>query len=156
MAEDFLTLRLRWFDRWLRGMENGVEQEPAVRVFVMGGGSGKRNADGRLDHGGHWRQAATWPLPETAFTPYYCHANGGLSPKKPATEAAPLTYRYDPQHPVPTIGGPISSGQPMMVGGPLTSVKRWSFLAPERPINPLPSGRMSSFFKPSRSNGRSR
>lgn len=137
LAEDFLTLRLRWFDRWLRGMENGVEQEPAVRVFVMGGGSGKRNADGRLDHGGHWRQAATWPLPETAFTPYYCHANGGLSPKKLATEAAPLTYRYDPQHPVPTIGGPISSGQPMMVGGAFDRREALEFFGSRVPYKPL-------------------
>jgi hypothetical protein len=37
----------------------------------MGGGSGRRNAAGRLEHGGHWRQAATWPLPDTQFTLYY-------------------------------------------------------------------------------------
>ena len=42
------TLRLRWFDRWLRGVDKGVETEPAVWGFVMGGGSGRRNAAGRL------------------------------------------------------------------------------------------------------------
>jgi putative CocE/NonD family hydrolase len=52
LAEDFFALRLRWFDRWVRGIDNGVEHEPAVRVFVMGGGSGRRTAEGRLDHGG--------------------------------------------------------------------------------------------------------
>ena len=52
LAEDFFALRRSWFDRWLKGVENGVENDPPVRIFVMGGGSGRRNADGRLDHGG--------------------------------------------------------------------------------------------------------
>ena len=137
LAPDFLTFRLRWFDRWLRGVENGVEDEPSVRVFVMGGGSGKRNAEGRLEHGGHWRQASAWPLPETAFTPYYCHADGLLSPVKPAAEAEPLTYRYDPKDPVPTIGGPISSGQPMMVGGAFDQREAPAFFGSKPPYRPL-------------------
>src|SRR5207302_2368876 len=52
LAGDFFELRRRWFDRWVKGAANGVEAEPTVRVFVMGGGSGQRNAAGRLDHGG--------------------------------------------------------------------------------------------------------
>ena len=118
LAADFFTLRLRWFDRWLRQVENGVESEPTVRVFVMGGGSGQRNAAGRLEHGGHWRHATTWPLPETQFTPYYCHADGVLAPELPALEAAPLTYHYDPTHPVPTIGGRLCCGNAVIAPGP--------------------------------------
>src|SRR5262249_60519528 len=83
LAADFCTLRLRWFDRWLRSVDNGVETEPAVRGFVMGGGSGRRNAAGRLEHGGHWRQAATWPLPPTQFTPYYFPTNALPPPTPP-------------------------------------------------------------------------
>ena len=52
LAEDFFVLRRNWFDRWLKGVENGVDKEPAVRIVVMGGGSGRRNTAGRLDHGG--------------------------------------------------------------------------------------------------------
>jgi len=137
LAPDFLTMRLRWFDRWLRGVENGVESEPGVRVFVMGGGSGQRNAAGRLDHGGHWRQAATWPLPETRFTRYYCHSDGSLSTELPAPESEPLTYRYDPKHPVPTIGGPISSGEPMMVGGAFDQRESPDFFGSRAPYRPL-------------------
>src|SRR6266481_9456525 len=55
LAEDFFELRRRWFDRWLKGLANGIDEEPPVRVFAMGGGSGRRNRDGRLDHGGRWR-----------------------------------------------------------------------------------------------------
>jgi uncharacterized protein len=137
LAADFLTLRRRWFDCWLRGIDNGIAAEPAVRVFVMGGGSGRRNAAGRLDHGGHWRQAATWPLPETQFTPYYLHTHGLLSPDKPDAVAAPLTYRYDPQRPVPTIGGPISSGEPMMVGGAFDQREAPAFFGSRPPYRPL-------------------
>jgi uncharacterized protein len=53
LAEDFFELRRRWFDHWIKGLANGIDEEPPVRVFVMGGGSGRRNRDGRLEHGGH-------------------------------------------------------------------------------------------------------
>ena len=52
LAEDFFELRRRWFDRWIKGLANGIDEEPLVRVFVMGGGSGRRNRVGRLEHGG--------------------------------------------------------------------------------------------------------
>ena len=56
LAPDFLTLRLRWFDAWLKGERNGV----ATRAGRCGSSSwaaasGGRNAEGRLDHGGRWR-----------------------------------------------------------------------------------------------------
>lgn len=137
LADDFLTMRLRWFDRWLRGIDNGVDIEPAVRVFVMGGGSGRRNAAGRLEHGGQWRSATRWPLPETQFTKYYLHCQGGLSPQPPPDNALPLTYRADPTHPVPTIGGPISSGEPLMVGGAFDQREAPAFFGCQPPYRPL-------------------
>jgi putative CocE/NonD family hydrolase len=117
LAEDFFTLRRRWFDRWVKGVGNGVEAEPAVRVFVMGGGSGRRNAAGRLDHGGRWRDVEAWPLPRTEWTRFYLGADRGLSQAKPGSSAAPLAFRFDPLDPVPTIGGALSSGEPVMRGG---------------------------------------
>ncbi|MFN8557221.1 MAG: CocE/NonD family hydrolase [Dehalococcoidia bacterium] len=99
LAEDFHVLRLRWFDRWLRGIENSVDSEPTVRYFVMGGGSGRRNADGRMDHGGRWREAADWPLPNAVSTPFYCHADGALSASAPAAEQASLFLQLRPAQP---------------------------------------------------------
>jgi len=78
LAEDFFALRRRWFDRWLKGLANDAEAEPPVRVFVMGGGSGRRTGAGRLDHGGRWRTAAAWPLPETQWTKFYLHPDRTL------------------------------------------------------------------------------
>ena len=122
LAEDFFAARLRWFDHWVKGVDNGVAAEPAVRVFVMGGGQsgdgfGRRNAAGRLEHGGFWREAAAWPLPQTEFTRFHLHPGRSLLIAKPSAGAAPLGYAADPRNPVPTIGGALSSGAPVMYGG---------------------------------------
>src|SRR5712671_5855550 len=116
IAEDFFELRRRWFDRWIKGLANGVDEEPAVRVFVMGGGSGRRNRDGRLDHGGRWRSAAEWPLPQTRWTRLYLHADRSLA-SVPAAGSGAIGYAFDPRDPVPTLGGAISSGEPVMHAG---------------------------------------
>jgi putative CocE/NonD family hydrolase len=117
IAQDFLTLRLRWFDRWVKGIHNGVDAEPKVRIFVMGGGSGRKNSAGRLDHGGKWRAERDWPIPDTRWTPYYCGRDGSLSVAAPTERERYREYRFDPTRPVPTIGGTVTSGQPVMVGG---------------------------------------
>ena len=117
LAEDFFALRRRWFDRWVKGVANAVEVEPAVRVFVMGGGSGRRNPAGRLDHGGRWLTAADWPLPQTEWTKFYLHSDRSLGREASVAGALPLEYLSDPGNPVPTIGGALSSGEPIMRGG---------------------------------------
>jgi putative CocE/NonD family hydrolase len=137
LAADHLELRRHWFDRWARGIENGVDDEPAVRIFVMGGGSGRRTPDERLDHGGRWRAEADWPLPGTRFTPYYLHGDGSLSPAEPVAGAAPRAYTYDPRHPVPTIGGTISSGEPVMSGGAYDQREEPRFFGSRPPYLPL-------------------
>ncbi|MEM9682447.1 MAG: CocE/NonD family hydrolase [Pseudomonadota bacterium] len=139
LAEDFLALRLRWFDRWLRDLPNGVDEEPTVRLFVMGGGSGRRNAEGRLDHGGQWRDATDWPLPEAEFTSFYLHADGSLVTDKPTVEAADLAYDYDPRNPVPSIGGTITSGAPVMEGGAYDQHESERFFGCREPYLPLSS-----------------
>ena len=107
-AIDLNAFELRWFDRWLKGEGNGVDREPPVRIYVMGGGDAHKTADGRVFVGGHWRDEKEWPLARARQTPYYLHPNGRLSTDSPAN-AAPLTYRFDPRHPVPTLGGNLSS-----------------------------------------------
>ena len=137
LATDFLTLRLRWFDRWLRGIENGVEREPAVRLFVMGGGTGRKNSAGRLDHGGSWRAESDWPLPNTRWTPFYLHRSGLLAPALPEQAAGFREYVYDPGAPVPTIGGTVTSGQPVMVGGAFDQREGPRFFGSREPYRPL-------------------
>ncbi|MBV7483695.1 CocE/NonD family hydrolase [Bordetella sp. BOR01] len=95
---------LAWLDRFVLGHENGAGDEPALRYFVMGLGDGHKTAEGRVFHGGQWRESAEWPLPSTLATPYYLHADGRLGIDRPSVGAAPLGYRYDPADPCPGIG----------------------------------------------------
>jgi uncharacterized protein len=115
-AIDINQLRLRWYDRWLKGIENGVEKEPPVRIFVMGGGDARKTAEGRLFVGGRWREEREWPPARMVDVPYYLHAAGALSREKPAA-ASPTSYRFDPRDPVPTIGGNVSSEGVLMLRG---------------------------------------
>jgi hypothetical protein len=105
----FDELHLAWFDRWLRGVDTGLDHAPPLRIFVMGGGSGRRSGAGRLVHGGRWRDEREWPLARTRYTDYYLHEDGGLRPAPPAAAASSTTYRFDPARPVPSIGGNVSS-----------------------------------------------
>jgi putative CocE/NonD family hydrolase len=115
-ALDFNAWRQRWFDHWLKGVDNGVEREAPVRVYVMGGGDAHKTSDGRIFVGGYWRDEQEWPLARTAPTPYYLHANGVLSPDKPANDHT-ATYIFDPRNPVPTLGGNVSSQGTLMFQG---------------------------------------
>jgi len=116
-ALDFNGWRQRWLDHWLKGIDNGVEREAPVRIYVMGGGDAHKTPDGRIFVGGHWREEQEWPLARTATTPYYLHAGGTLSPEKPAGNDPPTTYDFDPRNPVPTIGGNVSSQGTLMFQG---------------------------------------
>lgn len=95
-AIDPTGIHVRWFDHYLKGVDNGVEAAAPVRLFIMG-----------IDQ---WRDEQDWPLPDTRFTPYYLRAGGALSTEAPATEVPgdedPSSYDYDPADPVPTCGGP--------------------------------------------------
>jgi putative CocE/NonD family hydrolase len=106
---DFAALHLRWYDRWLKGLDTGAERDAPVRIFVMGGGPGTRGPGGRLHHGGRWRDEHEWPLARTRFTPYYLHEDGGLRIDAPTVRESSTTFAFDPSNPVPTIGGSSSS-----------------------------------------------
>ena len=141
LAGNWREFRLRWFDHWLKGAANGVADEPAVRLFLMGGGSGRKNAEGRMEHGGRWIAADDWPVPAARLTPYYLHPGGRLETGKPAREGAALSYDFDPADPVPTLGGTITSGEPIMVGGAFDQREDARFFGVRHPGLPLAARR---------------
>ncbi len=53
---------VRFFDRWLKGERNGIDDEKPVYVFVMGANE--------------WRAEDEWPLPGTEYVPFYLHSGG--------------------------------------------------------------------------------
>lgn len=107
---DFDTgFHLRWFDFHLKGAATAVAKQAPVRYFLMGTGDGGRTKEGRLRHGGEWREAAVWPPAEAKPATFYLHGDGSLQRERPAGKgAASTTYGFDPAHPVPTIGGGVS------------------------------------------------
>ena len=114
---NYNDLRLAWFDHFLKGMHTEVSDWSPVKIFVMGTGEGIPNYQGRLHHGGHWRDEGDFPLPDTQFTPYYLHADGELSTTLPSTNEPTSRFSFDPRDPVPTIGGGISAADPIMGAG---------------------------------------
>lgn len=116
IAPDYLELRRAWFDRHMRGLPAPDHLRSPVTFFLMGGGSGRRNAEGRLDHGGCWIRSETWPPRGATATPFYLGADGLLHAEPPQGSAS-LEYLHDPHDPVPTIGGAIASGAPVMAAG---------------------------------------
>ncbi|HEV8196219.1 MAG TPA: CocE/NonD family hydrolase [Gemmatimonadales bacterium] len=81
---------LRWMDRWVKGVANGVESEPAVQVYVMGEG--------------RWYTGDRWPLPGTTPRTLYLGPGGAAGPGALTAQppAAPGTTSFvsDPAAPV--------------------------------------------------------
>jgi putative CocE/NonD family hydrolase len=99
--------RLDFFDHYLRDADTW--DRPRVEYFLMGTGDGHRTDEGRLFHGGEWRQADEWPPSGVEMTTLYAHGDGTLSTERPTERDSSTTYAFDPDDPVPTIGGNTSS-----------------------------------------------
>ncbi len=89
---------LRFFDYWLKGIDNGVPDDKPVHYYVMG------DPEDPTAPGNDWRSADAWPPPATP-TKVYFHAGGKLSLDPPPSDGGRLSYKYDPNDPVPTVGG---------------------------------------------------
>lgn len=122
--EDWLSCRLAWFEQSLKP---SPPAQARVQVFLMGGGSGTRDHNGRLQHGGRWIQSAQWPLPGSQALTLYLNAQGQLNRTAPDEPDAHLSYLADPANPVPTLGGALTSGGPVFVGGAFDQRERADF-----------------------------
>ena len=84
-----------------------TENDPAVRIYVMGTGDGTKSPEGHLNHGGYWRDENEWPLERAQFQTLYLHDDGSLDSFEAMEDESSITYTYDPEKPVPTIGGQL-------------------------------------------------
>ena len=96
---DLIGRHIEWYDRRLKGIKNGMDDEPPVRLYVMGDNE--------------WRSEEEWPLARTQWTRLYIHSGGAansadgdgtVSFEAPGNERADH-FLYDPENPVPTVGG---------------------------------------------------
>src|SRR6185295_19122202 len=102
---DSIATALKWFDYSLKGIDNEYSSAAPVRLFIMGDNV--------------WRDEEEFPLKRTEYTKYYLHSgkgangiagDGSLSLAAPAAERKD-EFDYDPNNPVPTIGGRLCCGQ---------------------------------------------
>ena len=91
-AIDYDELILRWMDHYVRGMENGIEREKPVRLFVMG-----KNI---------WRDEEAWPLARAGTQTLFLRSESNSARyarlnESPSTK--PVSYGEfvsDPAHPL--------------------------------------------------------
>jgi uncharacterized protein len=111
---DLRQMILHWFDHYVKGVDNGVDKELSVKVFTMGENS--------------WHNYEDWPVPGTVYAKYYLRSNGSanssygdgsLSTTAPGLNDAPDHYTYDPNHPVPTVGGANCCTPEIIPWGPM-------------------------------------
>jgi uncharacterized protein len=91
---------LRWFDYWLKDIDNGIMDEPAVRYYMMAAAR-----EGDPSPLNRWRTAEQWPPSEGTRQKFYLREDGSLSRDEPSGGNASTSYRFDPANPVPTFGG---------------------------------------------------
>ena len=102
---DLPGVHVRWYDQRLKGIDTGIDDDPPIRLFVMG-----ENV---------WRDEHEWPLARTQYTAFYLHSRGranalhgdGELSREPPGSEPPDAFTYDPENPVPTLGG-----QSMFIG----------------------------------------
>ena len=90
---------MRWWDYWLKGVDNGIMNEPPVKAYMMA--SARKGA---VSDKNRWMTFGDWP-PAPAMMNYYLGADGSLSTVRPTKASSSKTYAFDPKNPVKTIGG---------------------------------------------------
>jgi predicted acyl esterase len=96
---DVLDLQLRWFDFWMKGIDNGITDMPKIQYYLMGANE--------------WKSADAWPIPGTRYEKLYLAGNGqanssegdGLLSFELQANTKPGRFVYNPATPVPSLGG---------------------------------------------------
>jgi putative CocE/NonD family hydrolase len=91
---DLAAEHLRWYDYWLKDIDNGIMREAPIHYFTMGAPPGRE-----------WRSATRWPLPDERPTRYYLHGgksgsvasvnDGTLDTQRPADAKAEDLFTVD-------------------------------------------------------------
>ncbi|MEX1197758.1 MAG: CocE/NonD family hydrolase [Pseudohongiellaceae bacterium] len=91
--------QFRWWDYWLKDIDNGIMDEPAVQYYMMGAAR-----KGEVSDRNRLVGADSWP-PRNQPTRFFLQPEGRISRYAPSEREASTTYRFDPDNPVPTVGG---------------------------------------------------
>lgn len=95
---EMVDLHARFFDRWLKGVDNGQERDAHVRIFTMGANT--------------WRDHGAWPPSSMRPRPAYLRSSGRaqtlagdgrLAWDAPGDDEPADTVTYDPEDPTPSV-----------------------------------------------------
>jgi putative CocE/NonD family hydrolase len=99
---DIVDMHTHWYDQRLKGIDTGIDDEPPIKLFVMGQNE--------------WRYENEWPLARTEWAKYYLHGTGDsagtggwLSTDLAAIDETADRFTYDPADPVPSWGAQYQS-----------------------------------------------
>ncbi|WP_052339582.1 CocE/NonD family hydrolase [Gorillibacterium massiliense] len=91
---------LRWFDRFLKGIDNGIDREPRASYYVVGEN--------------RWRTSADWTPAEAVVAPFYLASSGRANSSSgdgrlqltpgAGEHSVPDIYFYNPADPVDESG----------------------------------------------------
>lgn len=90
---DLTAIHLRWYDRWLKCIDNGVDSAPPVHLFFTGEN--------------RWLDAQDWPPPEATEKRLYFYADRRLDFSSPQSNNSSTSFIYNPEDPVPTLAGNV-------------------------------------------------
>jgi uncharacterized protein len=90
---DLTDTHLRWFDATLKGEEDALQGTPPVKLFVMGEN--------------RWRGYEEWPPPGSREEEWFMISDSSLRRAPGRSGDEPAHYDYNPDDPVPTVGGAI-------------------------------------------------
>jgi putative CocE/NonD family hydrolase len=99
---DIVGHHFHWYDRRLKGSATGVDEEAPLQLYVCGDNE--------------WRGEYEWPLARTEYRVMYLSSGGsantrsgdGLLTFEQREDGRPDRYVYDPENPVPTLGGHVA------------------------------------------------
>ncbi len=109
---DYDALTYGWFDRFLKGENNGLlDTLPKVRYFTMGSN--------------RWQSSETWPPKGAEAMTFYLTSNGsantrngdGVLTTRPPARNRSDSFSYDPMNPVPSLGGNVCCQGNALAGG---------------------------------------
>jgi putative CocE/NonD family hydrolase len=106
------SIQMRFYDHYLKGLDNGFESDPIVHLYVL------VPPNSGITGSGFWITGDDFPLPGTQIANYFLHSGrhantrlgdgvltGDEDRHDPRYRAAADRFDYDPENPAPTVGG---------------------------------------------------
>ena len=104
---DLRALQLRFYDHHLKGIDNGIDREPRVQLFVQ------VPPDSGIQGSGFWVTDDQFPIERTDAVRFYLSSEGqantrwgdGVLAMDGSSRGPDDSFVYDPRDPVPSLGG---------------------------------------------------